>query len=74
MAGIGKLSFTDEQLKDNIRAFMIALSDAKPDALKGQYFRKASMCSTMGPGFAVDLQYLNPSNLRFMQPAAAFLR
>ncbi len=39
MAGLGKLSFTDEQLKENLRAFMIALSNAKPEAVKGQYFR-----------------------------------
>ncbi len=39
MAGLGKLSFTDAQLKDNLRAFMIALSNAKPEQVKGQYFR-----------------------------------
>lgn len=39
MAGVGKLSFTDSQLKDNLRAFMIALSNAKPETIKGQYFR-----------------------------------
>ena len=39
MAGLGKLSFTDAQLKENLRAFMIALSNAKPEQVKGQYFR-----------------------------------
>ncbi len=39
MAGLGKLSFSDAMLKENIRAFMIALSNAKPEQVKGQYFR-----------------------------------
>lgn len=39
MAGVGKLSFDDNKLKDNLRAFMIALSNAKPESMKGQYFR-----------------------------------
>jgi ribosomal protein L1 len=39
MAGVGKLSFEDNKLKDNLRAFMIALSNAKPESMKGQYFR-----------------------------------
>ena len=42
MAGLGKLSFTDAQLKENLRSFMIALSNAKPEQVKGQYFRVRS--------------------------------
>jgi large subunit ribosomal protein L1 len=39
MAGVGKLSFPDAHLKENLRAFMIALSNAKPESIKGQYFK-----------------------------------
>eukprot|EP00929_Paragymnodinium_shiwhaense_P017052 TRINITY_DN125945_c0_g1_i1.p2 TRINITY_DN125945_c0_g1~~TRINITY_DN125945_c0_g1_i1.p2 ORF type:complete len:132 (-),score=16.01 TRINITY_DN125945_c0_g1_i1:43-381(-) len=74
MAAVGKMSFSDEALIDNIRAFMIALSNAKPEALKGAYFRHASISSTMGPGFAIEMMYLNPSSVRFMQPASAFAK
>jgi len=74
MAGLGRVSFTNEQLKDNLKAFMIALSNSKPEQLKGQFLKHASVSSTMGPGFIVSMAYLNPSNVRFMQPASAFAR
>ncbi|MBL9056653.1 MAG: 50S ribosomal protein L1 [Rhodobacteraceae bacterium] len=54
-AGVGKVSFTDEKLAQNIRAFVDAVSRAKPSGAKGAYLRKVSLSSTMGPGVSVDL-------------------
>jgi large subunit ribosomal protein L1 len=54
-AGIGKVSFTEEKLAENVRAFVDAVSKAKPAGAKGAYLKKVSLASTMGPGVAVDL-------------------
>ncbi|RKF20646.1 50S ribosomal protein L1 [Altericroceibacterium spongiae] len=53
-SGIGKLSFTDEQLKDNFKAFTDAIVKAKPAGAKGKYVRKVSLSSSMGPGLQLD--------------------
>jgi large subunit ribosomal protein L1 len=54
-AGIGKVSFSAEKLAENVRAFVEAVSKAKPSGSKGAYLKKVSLASTMGPGVAVDL-------------------
>ena len=54
-AGVGKASFDDAKLIENIRAFVDAVSKAKPTGAKGAYLRKVSVSSTMGPGVSVDL-------------------
>ncbi len=51
---VGKVSFTEEQLKDNFQAIMDAIVKAKPAALKGQYIKNITLTSTMGPGVKVD--------------------
>src|SRR5215510_10719150 len=53
-AGIGKASFTEEQLLANVKALVDALNKAKPSGAKGTYIKKISLSSTMGPGFKVD--------------------
>ena len=53
--GIGKVSFTEEALAQNVRAFVEAVSKAKPTGAKGTYLKKVSLSSTMGPGVTVDL-------------------
>jgi large subunit ribosomal protein L1 len=53
--GIGKVSFTEEQLAQNVRAFVDAVSKAKPTGAKGTYLKKVSLSSTMGPGVSLDL-------------------
>mmetsp|Transcript_1988 Transcript_1988/g.2105 ORF Transcript_1988/g.2105 Transcript_1988/m.2105 type:complete len:295 (-) Transcript_1988:26-910(-) len=65
-AGIGKLSFSNEQLLNNIRAFMVAVSDAKPEGMKGKYIQMVHISSTMGPGVAIDRGNVDPSNAKFM--------
>ena len=54
-AGIGKVSFEDGKLAENVRAFVDAVSRAKPAGAKGAYLKKVSLSSTMGPGVSVDL-------------------
>jgi large subunit ribosomal protein L1 len=54
-AGVGKVSFTAEALAENVRAFVDAVSRAKPAGAKGTYLKKVSLSSTMGPGVSVDL-------------------
>lgn len=49
-AAIGRASFTEAQLKDNIIAFVDALKAAKPPATKGNYIKSITLSSTMGPG------------------------
>ena len=53
-AGVGKASFTEEQLLVNVRALLDALNKAKPSGAKGTYIKKVSLSSTMGPGVKVD--------------------
>ncbi|MDB6454618.1 50S ribosomal protein L1 [Falsirhodobacter sp. 20TX0035] len=54
-AGIGKVSFEENKLAENIRAFVEAVSRARPAGAKGTYVKKVSVSSTMGPGVALDL-------------------
>jgi len=54
-AGVGKVSFEEGKLAENVRAFVEAVSKAKPSGAKGAYLKKVSLSSTMGPGVSVDL-------------------
>lgn len=55
-AGVGKASFSEAALEQNVRAFVTALIKAKPSGAKGTYVRKVALSSTMGPGVGVDTQ------------------
>jgi large subunit ribosomal protein L1 len=54
-AGVGKVSFDADKLAQNVRAFVDAVSRAKPAGAKGTYVKKVSLSSTMGPGVSLDL-------------------
>jgi large subunit ribosomal protein L1 len=54
-AGIGKASFTEEALVENVQAFVNSISRAKPSGAKGTFIEKVSLSSTMGPGVKIDL-------------------
>ena len=60
-AGIGKASFTEIQIAENVRAFCDAISKAKPSGAKGTYIKKVSLSSTMGPGLKLELSTLAAS-------------
>jgi len=54
-AGVGKASFDKDKLVENVRAFVNAVSRAKPTGAKGTYMKKIALSSTMGPGVSVDV-------------------
>ncbi|MDO8605075.1 MAG: 50S ribosomal protein L1 [Phaeospirillum sp.] len=54
-AGIGKASFPEDKLQENVRAFVDAISKAKPQGAKGTYLKRVSLSSTMGPGMKLDI-------------------
>ena len=51
---IGKASFTEEQLNENLTALMEAIVKAKPSTLKGQYLKSITLATTMGPGVKIS--------------------
>ena len=60
-AGVGKASFTEEALAENIRAFTDAVNRAKPSGAKGTYMKRIALASTQGPGVRVDPASLSAS-------------
>lgn len=54
-AGVGKASFDEAKLVENVRAFVSAVAKAKPSGAKGSYMKKIALSSTMGPGVTVDV-------------------
>ncbi|EHL97502.1 ribosomal protein L1 [Acetobacteraceae bacterium AT-5844] len=58
-AGIGKASFSAEQLLENAKAFVEAIQRAKPAGAKGTYVKKVNVSSSMGPGYKVDVTSLS---------------
>ncbi len=63
---VGKVSFSKENLIDNIRAVMLSIQETKPEGLKGKFMLKAHISSTMGPGVLLDLKSVDPTSPRFM--------
>ena len=57
-AGIGKASFSEEKLVQNVKALADAVAKAKPAGAKGAYLERAALSSTMGPGVRLDLSTL----------------
>lgn len=54
-AGVGKASFDEAKLVENIKAFISAVAKARPSGAKGAYMKKVSLSSTMGPGVNLDV-------------------
>src|SRR5215472_1659914 len=54
-AGVGKASFSEEATTENVKAFVGAISRAKPTGIKGTFIKKVSLSSTMGPGLKLEL-------------------
>ena len=55
-AGVGKASFDEAKLVENVRAFVGAVAKAKPAGSKGTYMKKIAISSTMGPGVSIDVE------------------
>ncbi|MEL6362032.1 MAG: 50S ribosomal protein L1 [Pseudomonadota bacterium] len=53
-AGIGKASFSESQLSENLNAFLNAVAKAKPSGAKGTFIKRIAVSSTMGPGVKID--------------------
>ena len=51
---VGKVNFEPQQIKENVEALLLDLQKAKPGAAKGQYLRRVTLSTTMGPGIAID--------------------
>ncbi|MGD9638236.1 MAG: 50S ribosomal protein L1 [Alphaproteobacteria bacterium] len=58
-AGVGKLSFDEKQISENIVAFMKAINKAKPSGSKGTYMKKCSVSTTMGPGLRLNISSID---------------
>ncbi|MEH6744600.1 50S ribosomal protein L1 [Hyphomonas sp.] len=58
-AGIGKASFTEGDIETNVKAFLDALTKARPSGAKGQFVRKITLSSTMGAGVTIDTSEAN---------------
>ena len=54
-AGIGKASFSEEKLVENVRSFIDAVAKARPAGAKGSYMKKIVVSSTMGPGVTISV-------------------
>ncbi len=53
-AGVGKASFAEKAIAENVQAFIDAVAKAKPAGAKGVYIKKIAISSTMGPGVKID--------------------
>ncbi len=53
-AGVGKASFDEKKLVENVKAFIDAVNKAKPSGAKGTYLKKVALSSTMGPSVQLD--------------------
>ncbi|HUF55561.1 MAG TPA: 50S ribosomal protein L1 [Thermohalobaculum sp.] len=58
-AGVGKASFDEAKLVENVRALVDAVNRARPSGAKGTYLKKVSLSSTMGPGISIALDSLS---------------
>jgi large subunit ribosomal protein L1 len=53
-AGVGKASFSEEQIRQNVKAFIDAVAKSKPSGAKGTFVKKVALSTTMGPGVRID--------------------
>jgi large subunit ribosomal protein L1 len=54
-AGVGKASFSEEALAENVKTFVDAIAKAKPTGVKGTYMKRVSVSSTMSPGLKLSI-------------------
>ena len=61
-AGVGKASFSEEKLVENIRAFADAVQKSRPQGAKGHFINRVAISSTMGPGVKIEPGTLFPGS------------
>ena len=66
-AAVGKGSFAPQELRDNVRALLLALYDARPEGFKGAFVRAAFLQATHGPGLPLQLGVVDPASASFME-------
>lgn len=71
-AGIGKMSFSNDALMENVKAFMLAVSDARPEGFKGKFIESVHICSTMGPGLPIEVYSVDAKSPRFFLDPVKF--
>ena len=54
-AGVGKASFSEDALQENVQTFIDAVNSAKPSGAKGTFLKQATISATMGPGIKIDI-------------------
>jgi large subunit ribosomal protein L1 len=54
-AGVGKVSFSEENIAENVKAFFDAINRARPSGVKGTYLKKASLSATQSPGLRLNV-------------------
>ncbi len=54
-AGVGKASFSEEQITGNVQAFLTAVQKARPSGAKGTFIKRIALSSSMGPGVKIDV-------------------
>jgi len=59
-AGVGKASFSEAALLENLRTFVGAISRSKPTGIKGAYIKRVSLSTTMGPGLKLEISSVTP--------------
>ena len=69
-AAVGKGSFSEEELRDNVRALLLALYDARPEGFKGSFVRAAFLSGTHSPGLPLTLGIVDPASATFMSRSA----
>ena len=69
--GLGKVSFSEEDLLDNVRAFMVDIINSKPEGAKGKYLKQASLSSTMGKGVSINVALLDATSPYFMRESTS---
>jgi large subunit ribosomal protein L1 len=63
---VGKISFSESQLIENMASIMKALSDKKPATSKGKYMRDAFLKTTMGPRWGVNIEGIDPRSKHYL--------
>ena len=64
---LGKVSFSQSKILDNLRAVMVCVTNEKPSGATGKYLKQAVLSSTMGSGVQINLENLDPASQKFMK-------